>query len=621
MPSIEQIKASDGTANANMATVQNTRSPGASTIIVDTVLGINPDGFMASMGTPHTFTDPITSETITVISEDTAVDFSGHVDGTNLEIDDIAPGYADTNGSEVGDIIIIRPTTQWGDNVAAVLGAEHQDDGTHGAITPTSVTSSGPVTAPSFVRTGTGSGIGWDPLGATPDTVTANGNRSYNLVFNANDLTDTLSPGMRLRMVRSSAAPTQSASLNGSTNYFSKTSPSGMTFTDDFVVSAWIKLTSYPTQSTIAARYNGTSGWSFRVNGSGQVSLFGFNAGATNYRGIGSNLSVPLNKWVHIAAQLDMSTNTATPTTSYVMFDGVDIPAATITNGSNPTALIQAGDLQIGAENGAQFFPGKIAQVAIYSAKVTQATIKASMPQTLTGSETSLISAYSFNNLITDLKTGTANNLTNNGSTSITNADTPFTQTQTGVTAGTTDYGIVMSASFSTNTTLVVQVPEGDTLPTTGSISGVDYSIGGIPYGFPKQKGKWAVTSLGIASFLQNSPVNNTWYNIGSHQLSLPVGEWQLSYQNSPYASGSTGIIFYATLSTGSSTESNVEFTTEAYISTTISIAVPRYRSRPVSVAAITPYYLNLCSAANSISQIQSVEGKPTIIEAENAYL
>jgi len=129
MASIELIKASDGAQNASVATIQNSRSPGATTIDVDTVLGINAAGFAGSMGTPHTFTDPITSETITVISEDTCVDFTGHVDGSNLEIDDIAPGYTDL-GSEVGDIIMIRPTTQWGDNVAEVLEVAHDDDGT-----------------------------------------------------------------------------------------------------------------------------------------------------------------------------------------------------------------------------------------------------------------------------------------------------------------------------------------------------------------------------------------------------------------------------------------------------------------------------------------------------------
>lgn len=128
MASIDQLRASDGTGNASVATVQSTRAPGASTIVVDTVANINTN-FIGSMGTPHTFIDPVTSEEITVISEETAVDFKGHVDGSNLEIDTIAAGYTDA-GSAVGDIVIIKPTTQWGDAVAEVLEVAHNDDGT-----------------------------------------------------------------------------------------------------------------------------------------------------------------------------------------------------------------------------------------------------------------------------------------------------------------------------------------------------------------------------------------------------------------------------------------------------------------------------------------------------------
>lgn len=128
MASITSLKASDGTGNASVATVQSVRSSGATTLVVDTVQGINTK-FHATMGTPHTFVDPVTSETITVISEASAVDFQGHVDGGNLEIDTIAPGFTD-NGSAVSDIVIIKPTTQWADEVAKVLEVTHNDDGT-----------------------------------------------------------------------------------------------------------------------------------------------------------------------------------------------------------------------------------------------------------------------------------------------------------------------------------------------------------------------------------------------------------------------------------------------------------------------------------------------------------
>lgn len=145
MASIKLIKASDGTGDASVATIQSVRSAGATTLAVDTVENI-PAYFCGSMGTPHTFTDPVTSETITTISEATAVDFEGHVDGSNLEIDTIAPGYTDA-GSAVNDIVIIKPTTQYADNLAAVLAVSHDDDGTlkDGAVDSSSVMGTGVV--------------------------------------------------------------------------------------------------------------------------------------------------------------------------------------------------------------------------------------------------------------------------------------------------------------------------------------------------------------------------------------------------------------------------------------------------------------------------------------------
>jgi len=78
-------------------------------------------------------------------------------------------------------------------------------------------------------------GNGWVDLLSTPNTITALGNRSYSMVFNSNDLTDTLSPGMRLKATRTVTAPTQCADLEASSSqYFTKATPSGMTFTDDF---------------------------------------------------------------------------------------------------------------------------------------------------------------------------------------------------------------------------------------------------------------------------------------------------------------------------------------------------------------------------------------------------
>lgn len=137
MASIKRIKASDGTNNASVATVTAIRAANATTQHVDTVAGIyaGSEGFYATMGTPHTFTDPVTGETITEISEASAVNFQGHIDTGNIIIDAIEPGYTDA-GSAVGDIVIIRPTTSWADNVADVLAEAHDDDGKLKAAVP-----------------------------------------------------------------------------------------------------------------------------------------------------------------------------------------------------------------------------------------------------------------------------------------------------------------------------------------------------------------------------------------------------------------------------------------------------------------------------------------------------
>lgn len=486
----------------------------------------------------------------------------------------------------------------------------------------------GDITVNSITIGGTPSAEGWSPLGATPDTITANGNKSYDLVFNGTDLTDTITEGMRVRSARTVAAPIQCTSLNGTTQYYSKTSPNKMTFTDDFVVSAWVKLSSYA-QGGIVSRYNGTSGWIFYVNSSGQLTLQGLNAGASNISQVLSYQSLPLNKWVHVAAQLDMSTFTATTTTSYVMIDGVDVPIAVSRSGTNPTALIQAGNLEVGSWNGGTSpFPGKIAQVAIYSAKVTQATILASMNQGLIGTETNLASAYSFNNSITDLNTTTPNDLTANGSAVATNADSPFGNSGVSTTI---DYGIVMKKAFSTNTTLTVQVPEGCTIPTSGGVSSVDYSTQAVPYGFPRDGGRWELELHSRVDLQTGSPTIDTWYNPNTTKLPVTTGSWDLSCSLVLYGykAGSAAFTMLSALS--SSTSSISEPKLSAYAGgaldpTNSTVLCPVFRSSRISVTTTTPYYLIFRTPFSSVSAIGASVGPsgnttPAVIIARPAYL
>ena len=118
------------------------------------------------------------------------------------------------------------------------------------------------------------------------------------------------------------------------------------------MVSAWVKITSYAA-GEILSRFNGTSGWQMGIESNGQLSLFGYNASGANYSGITSYQSLPLNKWVHVAIQLDMSSFSNSSTTSYCMIDGINVARCSVEGQDKPTSLINnVGNLEIGSANG-----------------------------------------------------------------------------------------------------------------------------------------------------------------------------------------------------------------------------------------------------------------------------
>lgn len=520
-------------------------------------------------------------------------------------------GTTDQDHSAGDAVSMYFTETHWDDAMTGIL-AEHAQDGSHTDITADTIEATS-GTFDSLTINGSATEEGWSPLGDTPDTITNNGNRSYDLVFNSTDHTDTITPGMRLQLTRTVTAPTQCTDLElSSSQYYSKSSPSGMTFTDDFVCSAWVKLESYGAAMMIMSRYNGTSGWEFFITSAGQVVLQGKNAGAANYSNITSGHSIPLGRWVHIAAQLDMSAYTATSTTSYIMIDGVGCYGYVGRGGTNPTALVQAGNLEVGSSNGGSNpFDGKLAQVAVFSAKVTQATMQTYMSQGLAGNETSLISAYSFNNAITDLNTSNANNLTAQNSAVATATDSPFAQRDnvaTGLTAGTVEYGIVTAASYSTNTTLTVQVPEGSAIPTSGGISAVSYSISRSPFGFPSSETKWDIILLTKQSLSQSAPTLGTWYNAfssGAMQITVPIGAWRVDYNQTIYnghAAGASDV--YITLSTANNTESDNQMTCRYSTNGTSGAHGLAAKEREYNLSAATVYYLNIKAGSGGASSI-----------------
>lgn len=609
MASIDALRASDGSENANLATVQSTRAALATTISVDTVTGW-PDNFYASMGTPHTFVDPVTSETITVISEDTAVDFKGHIDGGNIEIDTIAPGYTD-GGSAVGDIVIVKPTTQWADDVADVLSQAHNDDGSikDDAVTEDTILNNN-VTQN---KLSTNLQEGWLDLADTPDTVTANGNRSYDLVFNSNDLTDTVSPGMRLQLTRTVAAPDQCTSLDGSSQYWSKSSPSGLSNWTAYTNTAHIYPTAYQDATISRCVTSTTNGWALTMMSTGQIRAF--YGTASNFTDFVTYQSVPLNRWSHVAVRV---TSTSSKTAE-ILINGVVVPSYSSITAA--TSMTQGGTLTIGATSTpSTYFPGKLAQVGLFSTALTAAEILDYSTYGLSGSETSCVGFFSFDGNGND-SSSNANNLTASGSATATNDDSPFKNY--GATTN-KEYAIVMKAAFSTNTTLTVQVPEGCAIPTSGGVSAVYYSTQSVPYGFPRAVSRWDLELKLRVTASQTSPTSGTWYNLSSLKVLVPVGMWDTSYLVSAAGdrASASQIKFNTTLSTANNSESDTDFTATAEASSVTILNTQLTASKVLNIASAAPYYWNMRAQFSSATTIYYLADRGTgYIRLRNAYL
>lgn len=537
------------------------------------------------------------------------IDWKGTFSGTTISNFQVTAGSDDTYA--VGTTVELSPTAAWADDLVGGILVEHDQDGTHGDVTANSIVAT-TGTFTNLTINGTSGADGWSPLGQPLTSITALGNRSYTAVVSGVDTTGVTSVGQRLKLPRTVTAPTGALTLNGTTQYASKTTPSGMAQTDDISVVQWVKISAYQ-QGYFQSKTTtpGTNGWRLYMDANGTVSINGDGRYATTYQ------SLPLNKWVHIAATLDMSGNSA-----LIYFDGVLVPSSTLTGVA--ATFTNSGNYAIGATSaGATPLAGKIVQVAVFSAVLSAATIKAMANQTLTGSETNVISAYKLDQAsgLNDLSAN-ANNLTATGSPTYA-SDTPFTNSVTGtsVTAGTTNYGIIMAQSFSTNTTYTIQIPEGETLPTTGGIGTVSYSTMRVPYGFPGQEDKW---TLGVFNLADNNSTTNSTFN-HNITLNIPIGVWKLEAEyDVGMTNGSTAPTGRIGASDSPSAYTNRKLIgrlSQSTVNSTVSSSI--FLSDTIVATTMTPYYtVSVSGNAGTAQLIQNATyGTMSFITIKNSYL
>jgi len=443
----------------------------------------------------------------------------------------------------------------------------------------------------------------WQGTGESWTYGASTGNKEFTYVISG-DKTTKYTPGMRLQLPRVTASGYTCTDLEaGSSQYASKTSPAGVSFTDDFTIEAWVKLESYGGTYNIASRYDGSDGFRLYVNTTGQVAIYGDGASTREFT---TSNALPLGLWVHVAATLDMSGAAAT-----IYFDGILIPNTS--TGAAGTSLTQAGNLQVGAANGANFFDGKISDVRIWSVVRTAQNVLDNMHKRLVGDETNLVAYFKLAGDFVD-STANANTLTASGSATATAADSPFAATE---------YGIVTGVVFATgNTTITLYT--GQNLAPAENLSNVSYSGSKIPVGFPSDPARWTIVTRSAADRTTTSAT----YATLTDALVLPVGAWKLCLRATVYHTNSSSATrtVNITLSSDTSTETNPRTTlnlssnTAAYPNVAITMTSP---DADVLTTAATTFTLlgKISSSTNSTFAVQGSTNLPTVIRAVCGYL
>lgn len=461
---------------------------------------------------------------------------------------------------------------------------------------------------------------GWNALPFTLSAVSGyhKGNREFELACSSSPLLY-LGPGSRLRIPRSTTAPTRVASfVAASSQYAARASASLnlITFTDDFSLEAIVNLTSYPASatSTIIGRLNSgaTNGWHFRIGTDGRFSVYGWSGGA--YRGAYSYLSVPLGRKVRLGATINLSANTV-----LLYVDGVSIPCTMDSGGGGILALTQAGDLSIGRFDGGHYMNGQISDVRIWSTVRTTAEMRDYAYATLTGSESGLIGYWKLDGDFND-SSGNLNHLTATNGAVATTVNHLYQNTE---------YAIVTKV---TSSSITVITGTDHSLPMTG-LGAADYALIKAPHGFPLESEKWRWSVLMIANETIAIGAINQWFAANGGRISVPTGSWVIGFQGCMSQESTVNGVRSGWATIASSQPPSVTGMISASVdcacrmydggySTTVSEWAGRL-TKPVTVAAQTTFIMyGGCDVASGaeVWKIRADQGVVTIF-ADCAYL
>ncbi len=184
----------------------------------------------------------------------------------------------------------------------------------------------------------------------------------------------------------------------------------------------------------------------------------------------------------------------------------------------------------------------------------------------------------------------------------------------------TVKYFVITKVVYSSPNTTITVYGGTDYDLVSAAITSPYYSMVKAPAGFPLDTDKWTVLVTDTADRSQASPVQNTWYNLGSISITIPIGAWRAEYKVClEQDTASKGTV--STLSTTNNSESDADFSALMYSAGGMFI-VPTWIGKHIILTAKTAYYLN-CRSTDSSSGTIHFRGDlgKTIIRAICAYL
>lgn len=168
-------------------------------------------------------------------------------------------------------------------------------------------------------------------------------------------------------------------------------------------------------------------------------------------------------------------------------------------------------------------------------------------------------------------------------------------------TQGTVKYAIVVDI---TSSTMMLFFGTNYTLATT-TISNFYYSNVKAPLGFPLNPNIWTLTTE-MASNQQATPTLNSFYNIGSYNLKVPIGSWEVGMQIIQYVRrAASGLLDQVScMSTTTTSTSNLKLSMRTYAQNLQEMMTPGFVKDEINITSTTTFYFLVSAKQSGMSYI-----------------